>query len=143
MKSESLKCTNLQFMHSPSKTERLWFSHLLESQTLPTPEDAPLVHFDESLKKRIHGLLTHSEVFDNFLQIKFPNLKRVRINIISRSSEQTMTFLCSMALKAGNLCSLPLIFCSIQLRLVCPLLRFLYCCVHFIKRESDTLFLVS
>ena len=68
-------------MHSPSKTERLWFSHLLESQTLPSPEDTPLVHFDAVLKKRIHGLLTRSEVFDNFLQLKFPNLKRVRINM--------------------------------------------------------------
>jgi 2-oxoglutarate dehydrogenase complex dehydrogenase (E1) component-like enzyme len=72
-------CVNLlQFMHSPSKTERLWFSHLLESQTLPSPEDTPLVHFDVALKKRIHELLTRSEVLDNFLQLKFPNLLRVR-----------------------------------------------------------------
>lgn len=63
-------------MHSPSKTERLWFSHLLESQSLPNPEDAPLVAVDEAKKRRIHGLLARSEVFDNFLQLKFPNLKR-------------------------------------------------------------------
>lgn len=70
---------NFQFMHCPSKTERLWFSHLLESQTLP-------VHsLNVALKKRIHGLLTRSEVFDNFLQLKFPNLKRVLISITSSS----------------------------------------------------------
>jgi probable 2-oxoglutarate dehydrogenase E1 component DHKTD1 len=70
-------------MHSRSKTERLWFSHLLESRTLPSPEHSPLVHVDDALKKRFHGLLTRSEVFDNFLQLKFPNLKRVRIKLIS------------------------------------------------------------
>ena len=63
-------------MHSPSKTERLWFSHLLESQSLPNPEDTPLISLDEEKKRRIHGLLARSEVFDNFLQLKFPNLKR-------------------------------------------------------------------
>lgn len=57
-------------MHSQSKTERLWFSHLLESSTVP-------VAVDKQLKQRIHGLLARSEVFDNFLQLKFPNLKRV------------------------------------------------------------------
>jgi len=66
-------------MHSPSKTERLWFSHLLESQTLPSPEDTPLLYVDHSKKRHIHGLLARSEVFDNFLQLKFPNLKRVRM----------------------------------------------------------------
>ncbi|CAA7261195.1 unnamed protein product [Cyclocybe aegerita] len=65
-----------EFMHSPSKTERLWFSHLLESQSLPSPEDTPLVVIDEQKKRRIHELLARSEVFDNFLQLKFPNLKR-------------------------------------------------------------------
>lgn len=66
-------------MHSPSKTERLWFSHLLESQSLPSPEDTPLTVVDEQKKKRIHELLARSEVFDNFLQLKFPNLKRVSL----------------------------------------------------------------
>ncbi|KAJ3513296.1 hypothetical protein NLJ89_g3024 [Agrocybe chaxingu] len=65
-----------EFMHSPSKTERLWFSHLLESQSLPSPEDAPLLVIDEQKKRHIHELLARSEVFDNFLQLKFPNLKR-------------------------------------------------------------------
>ncbi|KDR79783.1 hypothetical protein GALMADRAFT_241860 [Galerina marginata CBS 339.88] len=65
-----------EYMHSPSKTERLWFSHLLESQSLPSPEDTPLVQIDEAKKRRIHELLARSEVFDNFLQLKFPNLKR-------------------------------------------------------------------
>ncbi|KAJ3786016.1 Transketolase, pyrimidine binding domain-containing protein [Lentinula aff. detonsa] len=58
-----------EYMHSQSKTERLWFSHLLESNTMPQP-------VDKQLKQRIHGLLARSEVFDNFLQLKFPNLKR-------------------------------------------------------------------
>ena len=64
-------------MHSQSKTERLWFSHLLESQSLPKPEDTPLLSVDAAKKRRIFELLTRSEVFDNFLQLKFPNLKRV------------------------------------------------------------------
>lgn len=64
-------------MHSPSKTERLWFSHLLESQTLPSPTDKPLLTIDEEKKRRIHALLARSEVLDHFLQAKFPNLKRV------------------------------------------------------------------
>ncbi|THV00459.1 dehydrogenase E1 and transketolase domain-containing protein 1 [Dendrothele bispora CBS 962.96] len=60
-----------EYMHSPSKTERLWFSHLLESNSVP-----PSAFQDSALRKRIHGLLARSEVFDNFLQLKFPNLKR-------------------------------------------------------------------
>ena len=66
-----------EFMHSPSKTERLWFSHLLESQTLPDPHDAPLAEMGADRKRRIHQLLARSEVLDLFLQAKFPNLKRV------------------------------------------------------------------
>lgn len=68
----------LQYMHSPSKTERLWFSHLLESESLPSSEVKPLTDIDKQKKRRIHELLARSEVFDNFLQLKFPNLKRVR-----------------------------------------------------------------
>lgn len=64
-------------MHSPSKTERLWFSHLLESQKLPKPTDKPLLDVNREQKKRIHELLAKSEVLDHFLQAKFPNLKRV------------------------------------------------------------------
>lgn len=37
---------------------------------------------EDSEKRRIHGLLTRSEVFDNFLQLKFPNLKRVSSGIL-------------------------------------------------------------
>lgn len=69
-------------MHSPSKTERLWFSHLLESQSLPSPEDRPLTVIDTEKKKRIHELLARSEVLDNFLQLKFPNLKRVSLPFV-------------------------------------------------------------
>ena len=66
-----------QYMHSPSRTERLWFSHLLESQMLPSPTDKPLFQIDHEKQKRIHKLLARSEVLDHFLQVKFPNLKRV------------------------------------------------------------------
>ncbi|EJD52834.1 dehydrogenase E1 and transketolase domain-containing protein 1 [Auricularia subglabra TFB-10046 SS5] len=59
-----------EFMHSPSKTERLWFSHLLESN------DAPIAAIDTAQQKRIHQLLAHSETLDQFLQLKFPNTKR-------------------------------------------------------------------
>ncbi|KAF7298919.1 2-oxoglutarate dehydrogenase E1 component mitochondrial [Mycena indigotica] len=61
-----------EFMHSSNKTERLWFAHALESKHLAsTQTPLPL-----EAKERIHGLLARSEVFDNFLQLKFPNLKR-------------------------------------------------------------------
>lgn len=134
-------------MHSPSKTERLWFSHLLESQTLPSPEDTPLVHFNAVLKKRIHGLLTRSEVFDNFLQLKFPNLKRVRtqhdVCILN------ITFFSSMALREGNRCCRPLTSCFIQPRLVSFFFFFSFFFQgfvsynHFMKRTSGTLYLVG
>lgn len=58
-----------EYMHSPSKTERLWFSHLLESQVNPSP-------MSNAEKLRAHELLARSEVFDQFMQAKFPNLKR-------------------------------------------------------------------
>ncbi|KAJ7644236.1 Transketolase, pyrimidine binding domain-containing protein [Roridomyces roridus] len=61
-----------EYMHSPSKTERLWFSHTLESTHAATPQSTLPV----PLKQRIHGLLARSEVLDLFLQLKFPNLKR-------------------------------------------------------------------
>jgi probable 2-oxoglutarate dehydrogenase E1 component DHKTD1 len=66
-----------EYMHSPFKSERLWFAHLLESQSLPSPVDTPLFQIDTDKKRRIHELLARSEVLDNFLQVKFPNLKRV------------------------------------------------------------------
>lgn len=59
-----------EYMHSPSKTERLWFSHFLESQTTNG------TNIPKNVKKRIHSLLAKSETLDNFLQVKFPNLKR-------------------------------------------------------------------
>jgi probable 2-oxoglutarate dehydrogenase E1 component DHKTD1 len=57
-----------EYMHSPSKTERLWFSHILEARTPALP--------GAHQKTRIHRLLAQSEAFDQFLQLKFPNLKR-------------------------------------------------------------------
>ncbi|KAF7299554.1 2-oxoglutarate dehydrogenase E1 component mitochondrial [Mycena chlorophos] len=61
-----------EYMHSPSKTERLWFSHALESRHIAST----LTPLPTASKERIHSLLARSEVLDNFLQLKFPNLKR-------------------------------------------------------------------
>jgi hypothetical protein len=66
-------------MHSPSKTERLWFSHILESRSGGSDSDGrrtPTLPGGAAQKKRIHKLLAQSETFDQFLQLKFPNLKR-------------------------------------------------------------------
>lgn len=61
-----------EFMHSPSKAERVWFSHLLESED----DVARQRRFSNAEKKRIWEGLVKSEVMDTFLQDKFPNLKR-------------------------------------------------------------------
>ncbi|EJC99190.1 dehydrogenase E1 and transketolase domain-containing protein 1 [Fomitiporia mediterranea MF3/22] len=84
-----------EFMHSPSKTERLWFSHILESsavapQNVRRPEE----------KKRIWELMTRSEVFDQFLQVKFPNLKRYGLEG-GESMLPAIDTLFSVASKAG------------------------------------------
>lgn len=60
-----------EYMHATSKTERLWFSHLLES----TSAD-PGTEITTRSKKRIWQLLARSETFDSFLGTKFPGLKR-------------------------------------------------------------------
>ncbi|KAF8066054.1 Transketolase, pyrimidine binding domain-containing protein [Lyophyllum atratum] len=65
-----------EYMHSPSKKECLWFSHLLESESLPSSDGPPITMVDAKMKRRIHELLARSEVLDNFLQLKFTNLKR-------------------------------------------------------------------
>ncbi|EMD32179.1 hypothetical protein CERSUDRAFT_118815 [Gelatoporia subvermispora B] len=59
-----------EYMHSPSKTERLWFSHLLESES--NAAQRPSVR----KKRRMYELIARSEVFDQFMQLKFPNVKR-------------------------------------------------------------------
>ena len=69
-----------EYMHSPSKTERLWFSHILEARN-SDGSDGSGGSRTSTLpgvvqKKRIHRLLAQSETFDQFLQLKFPNLKR-------------------------------------------------------------------
>ncbi|OAX34146.1 dehydrogenase E1 and transketolase domain-containing protein 1 [Rhizopogon vinicolor AM-OR11-026] len=61
-----------EYMDLPSKTERLWFAKLLESQN----GLEPMIVIDAERRKKIHALLAKSEVLDNFLQVKFPNLKR-------------------------------------------------------------------
>lgn len=61
-----------EYMDLSSKTERLWFAKLLESQSALEP----MTVIDAGRQKKIHALLAKSEVLDNFLQVKFPNLKR-------------------------------------------------------------------
>jgi probable 2-oxoglutarate dehydrogenase E1 component DHKTD1 len=63
-------------MHSPSKTERLWFSHILEARSSSSSRSRTPALPGAAQKKRIHTLLAQSETFDQFLQLKFPNLKR-------------------------------------------------------------------
>ncbi|CAO3643394.1 unnamed protein product [Mucor fragilis] len=57
-----------EFMHLPSASERRWWYHAVESWEKP--------RLDVEQKKRIHEILSKSEVFDQFLGKKFPNLKR-------------------------------------------------------------------
>jgi 2-oxoadipate dehydrogenase E1 component len=61
---------SFEYMHSPNKSERLWWSHLLESGHQQS------FNVDGEGKKRIWSLMARSETFDHFLQAKFPNLKR-------------------------------------------------------------------
>ncbi|PVF93043.1 putative oxoglutarate dehydrogenase precursor [Serendipita vermifera] len=61
-----------EYMHSPSKSERLWFAHLLESED----RQARANRIKKEDKIRILNGLIKSEVMDTFLQDKFPNLKR-------------------------------------------------------------------
>lgn len=58
-----------EFQHCPNKSERLWFSHLIETKgdTLP---------MDDERKRRVWKVLSNSEEFDRFMAKKFPNLKR-------------------------------------------------------------------
>ncbi|KII87937.1 hypothetical protein PLICRDRAFT_92812 [Plicaturopsis crispa FD-325 SS-3] len=78
-----------EYMHSPSKTERLWFAHLLESQPSSPSSSSPASHSHHSdattefsneeqnrRKRHTHALLARSEVLDTFLQTKCPSLKR-------------------------------------------------------------------
>jgi probable 2-oxoglutarate dehydrogenase E1 component DHKTD1 len=66
-----------EYMHSPSKTERLWFSHILEARSSSGGGSSRTPALPGAVqKKRIHRLLAQSETFDQFLQLKFPNLKR-------------------------------------------------------------------
>jgi len=60
-----------EYMHSPIKSERLWWSHLLESSA-----KGPWQPLSKDEKRKIWSLMMHSEVFDRFLQAKFPNFKR-------------------------------------------------------------------
>ncbi|KAI9478279.1 MAG: oxoglutarate dehydrogenase, E1 component [Benjaminiella poitrasii] len=57
-----------EFMHLPSASERRWWYRAVESW------DKPQLTTEQ--KKRIHEILSKSEVFDQFLGKKFPNIKR-------------------------------------------------------------------
>ncbi|KAF8172057.1 dehydrogenase E1 and transketolase domain-containing protein 1 [Mycena galopus ATCC 62051] len=85
-----------EYMHSPSKTERLWFSHTLESKRFPSTGNG----LSAQEKERVHGLLAKSEVFDNFLQLKFPSLKRYGLEG-GESMIPALDSLFSTAAKAG------------------------------------------
>ena len=84
-----------EFMHSPSKSERLWFSHILESSAI-----APQNVAKAEEKKRIWELLAKSEVLDQYLQLKFPNLKRYGLEG-GESMLPALDTLFSVASKAG------------------------------------------
>ncbi|KAF8314960.1 dehydrogenase E1 and transketolase domain-containing protein 1 [Clavulina sp. PMI_390] len=60
---------SFEYMHSPNKSERLWWSHFLEGEQ-------QAFEVDSQKKQRIWSLMMRSETFDQFLQTKFPNLKR-------------------------------------------------------------------
>ena len=60
-----------------------------------------LAPIDQYTKKRMQGLLAHSEVFDNFLQTKFPNLKRVRSFSPNRKQKVTI-FVMQYGLEGGE-----------------------------------------
>ncbi|RKP28148.1 thiamine diphosphate-binding protein [Syncephalis pseudoplumigaleata] len=57
-----------EFVYMPDASERRWFAHRVESLEKPpiTPER----------RKRYHELLARSEVFDLFMQKRFPQVKR-------------------------------------------------------------------
>jgi probable 2-oxoglutarate dehydrogenase E1 component DHKTD1 len=89
-----------EYMHSPSKAERLWFSHLLESRE-SSSQHMP----GDEQKRRIWGLLSRSETWDHFLQLKFPNLKRYGLE----GAESMLTALDSVFHSAAyGLCNLVL-----------------------------------
>ena len=60
-----------EYMGLPSKTERLWFTQLIESQSTISTHD-----FSPERKQRIHELLARSDVFETFLRTTFPELRR-------------------------------------------------------------------
>jgi hypothetical protein len=103
-------------MHSPSKTERLWFSHILEARSSSSGSRPPAL-LGAAQKKRIHTLLAQSETFDQFLQLKFPNLKRYGLEG-GESMIPALNTLFSVAARGS--------YFSILIR------------VHFCSVESDT-----
>lgn len=70
-----------EFQHCPNKSERLWFSHLIETKGETVP-------MDDERRKRVWKLLSNSEEFDRFMAKKFPNLKRYGKRITSNCSSR-------------------------------------------------------
>lgn len=84
-----------EYMHSPSKEERLWFSHLLESD--PPTESRKI---SDAERENIWQTLAKSEALDKFLQVKFPNLKRYGLEG-GESMVPALNALFSIAAKGG------------------------------------------
>lgn len=98
-----------EFMHSPSKSERLWFTHMLESEP-PADRNTTLEE-----KRRMWELMAKSESFDHFLQAKFPNLKRYGPLAFSSSGFSSWCLHVLQVLREQNLCSQLSILCSTSL----------------------------
>jgi probable 2-oxoglutarate dehydrogenase E1 component DHKTD1 len=64
--------------------------------------DKPLLEVDNDQKKRILELLARSEVFDHFLQAKFPNLKRVSFCRSGRNGSFMPRFFLKYGLEGGE-----------------------------------------
>ncbi|KAI0039089.1 dehydrogenase E1 and transketolase domain-containing protein 1 [Auriscalpium vulgare] len=60
-----------EYMHAPERTERVWFSKMLEARQGEVDKEER-----KRRAMRIYELLVKSETLDQFLQAKFPNLKR-------------------------------------------------------------------
>ena len=106
-----------EYMHSPSKTERLWFSHILEASSSSGSRGSRTPALPGATqKKRIHKLLAQSETFDQFLQLKFPNLKRYGLEG-GESMIPALDTLFSVAAR-GSSCFgifIRVLFCSVEL----------------------------
>ncbi|PWA01136.1 hypothetical protein BB558_002789 [Smittium angustum] len=58
-----------EFMHLPDNNARIWFANHVETES-----SSPKMNKED--QERIYDLLTKSEVFDHFMQKKYPQVKR-------------------------------------------------------------------